>query len=120
MKTLEDLQNIIDDISAGPMNIHVGETNEVPWLQVTFHAADCVTKKMELQKCRKWMLSYHMVTSEVVRTAYKALEAAVLHELGELFTYRGVRVYNPHYAVDALVESPVAMDTREKPYNKKG
>lgn len=74
------------------------------YLQISFHDKDNVTGEYSLQKCRKWYLSPYMTTTEVVRTAHKAYEAAVLHEMNEKFKYKGVAIYNPHTNVEDLVE----------------
>lgn len=59
----------------------------------------------ELQKCRKWRISPHMTETEIVRTAFKAIEAAVIHETQEDFTYRGLAVYNPHFDINVFLEA---------------
>ena len=51
---------------------------------------------------RKWRLSKWMTKSELVATAFLAIQTAVEHETRELFKYRGVSIYSPHYDVDAL------------------
>lgn len=101
---LTDIKNIISSVSYNDWTFRVDESHGVPFLQVLFIDADRITGERELQRCRKWQLSYHMVSSEVVRTAFKAVEAAVLHEAQEAFKYKGCRVYNPHFDIDALVE----------------
>jgi hypothetical protein len=40
--------------------------------------------------------------SEVVQTAWAAVERAVLHEAKEAFLYKGERIMNPHFDVDEL------------------
>jgi hypothetical protein len=55
-----------------------------------------MTGEVKLQKCRKWYLSSHACESEIIRTAYKAIEAAELHELQENFIYCGQRIFDPH------------------------
>lgn len=52
---------------------------------------------------RKWPLSEFMTETEIVHTAFKALLAAEEHETRELFTYDGVAVCGPHYAIRDLV-----------------
>ena len=69
-------------------------------LQIKFMDRDVVSGKMEMQSCRKWYLSAHSTTSEIVRTAWKAVLAAEEHEAAEKFTYKGVQVENPHLDVD--------------------
>ncbi len=95
--TSQEIQKILDQITYKPdyALIH-GVTNDVPWIQVTFVAPCSITGKPEVQKCRKWMLSYHMVENEIVRTAYLAFEQAEIHEVQETFKYKGAAIYGPH------------------------
>lgn len=67
-----------------------------PWIQWRFMAPDNITGTPELQSCRKWLLSWHMTPSEVVRTAYMAAQQAEAHECAENFLYNGAMLYNPH------------------------
>lgn len=67
---------------------------------------------------RKWLLSPHMCKSEVIRTAYLAVQGAVMHEFQENFQYKGLPFMDPHIDVDQLAElrarGDAALDTREK------
>lgn len=75
------------------------------YLQIQFDDIDNVTGQNNYRAhCRKWYLSEHMTKQEVVRTAWKAFEAAILHEAQEKFLYRGRMIYGPHMDVDILWE----------------
>lgn len=50
----------------------------------------------QLQSCRKWMLSYYMEPTEIVRTALLAARQAEDHECCENFRYDGDLVADPH------------------------
>lgn len=54
------------------------------------------------QKCRKWYVSSHSCEAEVVRTVYKAIEAAELHELQEHFKFDGQSIFGPHVSPEDL------------------
>lgn len=54
---------------------------------------------------RKWMLSQHMTETEVVNTCWLAIERAEIHEAAERFTYRGLRVFDPHRSIHAALEA---------------
>lgn len=54
------------------------------------------------QASRKWQLSPHMCRSELVQTALKCVLTAEEHEARERFTYRGRRIFGPHFDVDVL------------------
>lgn len=56
---------------------------------------------------RKWDLSPHMCVSEVIRTAYKAIQAAEEHEMNECFRYQNIAVFDPHRKITAnFLEGP--------------
>ena len=82
------------------------------YIQIQFDAPDSLSGKNQRQYCRKWYLSSHMTKQEVVRTAYKAFQAAVLHEAAEQFLYRDCMIYSPHMDVDALCEISSRVDKR--------
>lgn len=104
MKTLEQIKEIVEQIKFSNWEFIIKEKNDVPYLQIQFMGACNDSGSVERQYCRKWQLSYYMVTSEVVRTAYKAVLAAVEHEASENFYYKNARIFNPHVDVEALVE----------------
>lgn len=52
---------------------------------------------------RKWYLSEHMTTDEIVKTCYAAFDAVVKHELLEGFLVDGKALFNPHIDFEALL-----------------
>jgi hypothetical protein len=94
--TLDDIQTIIDDILYLDWEFYVGGTTEQPWLQMRFLADG------EYWHARKWKLSPFMIPSEVIRTAWLAVQQAVEHEAAEKFTYRGTTIFNPHIDLQTL------------------
>lgn len=73
---------------------------------------------MAEQHGRKWYVSAHSCVSEVVQTAWAAVERAVLHEAKEAFRYRGARIMNPHLDVEKLAlftDNPANEEMREPP-----
>lgn len=78
-----------------------------PYLQVSFLASDSTNKNTlpTQQRGRKWYLSPHMTDTELVRTAHKAIRAAVEHECDENFKYRGQAIFSPHTDVELLLEN---------------
>lgn len=102
MLQIEDIREILGRIEIGEWWIHLSESGSRPWLQIRFQAPDLVTREIEEQHGRKWMLSPHMTKSEVVNTAFKAYLAAVEHEAREAFRYDGACIYGPHFDVDKM------------------
>lgn len=76
------------------------------YLQVTAWRGDNVDRKAPKGwvRGRKWRLSRHMVRSEVVQTALKAILTFEEHEIRERFLYRGRAIFDPHYDIDQLWE----------------
>lgn len=109
MQTLESIKAIVANCQFNDWTFYVGNDGRT-YLQVLFKDKDRISGEESIQRCRKWYLSDHMVNSEVVRTAYKAVEAAVIHEAQEAFKYKGARVYNPHLDLDDLA---FAINARE-------
>lgn len=83
------------------------------WLQVRFETIDVTTGKPYIAHGRKWLLNEHMVKSELVATALKAVLAAEEHEARELFKYKGKAIYNPHIDVEMLAAACDTVETRE-------
>ena len=109
MITLNDIKQIIDDVTIGndaSLRILIRMDGTRPYLQIKCdNVRDAKTGENTSWTSRKWMLSYHMCRSEVVRTAYKAYITALLHEADEQFRYRKVAIYSPHFDVDKLADS---------------
>lgn len=117
MRTFEEIKEVIGNITykkGWRFNLYVDENR--PVLQVIFDGEDSVTGAVEIQKCRKWFLSYHMCNNEIIRTAHKAIMAAEEHETNEFFQYKNVRVMNPHFSYDEIaqlvIEHKLNEDTR--------
>lgn len=72
-------------------------------LRARFMAKDIVTGEPAEQHTRKWLISSHMTKSEIVATALKCVLASEEHEAREDFTYRGQRIFGPHFDVECLV-----------------
>ncbi len=101
----EQIQEILDQISLGPVlyqdyRFRLIESDGIFLLQLVYREQDCDTLEMSEQHARKWFISAHSTTTEIVRTAYKAVLCSLEHRLGEWFTYDGRRVYSPHRSVE--------------------
>jgi len=115
--------NVLQHVKVGDWELHLRQDPDEGrfFLQIQFDAIDNdgellvydandsmypeikIEQPLVRQYCRKWYLSPHMSKSELVRTAWKAYEAAILHEAQEMFKYKGEAIYNPHIDVDAMV-----------------
>jgi hypothetical protein len=83
----------------------LGEEGERLWLQVRYLEADVAgdPSTLEIQHGRKWMVPRQATPSELVQTAFKAVATSMEHQAREHFTYRGARVFGPHFDVEQLV-----------------
>jgi hypothetical protein len=76
-----------------------------PYLQVLGHGPDPQNGMEDAEwSSRKFWLSGVMCKNEVIRTALKAIECAVAHEMYENILYKGYAVFTPHMDYDVQVE----------------
>ncbi len=91
-------QDLFSQVVFRDWQFHVKEDR----FRVTFFARDQVTGNVELQTGRPWLLWPEMSDSQIVLTAWAAIEMALIHEAREEFRYRRRRVFGPHVSVDAM------------------
>lgn len=116
LQNSETFRALLDDVECGNFEFVIRERNGDYSLQIQFDAVDNVEsgvlaagesvmlEKTERQFCRIWPLQDTMCDSEVIRTAWKAAEAATMHELEEQFKFQGEMIFCPHMNVHKLVE----------------
>ena len=104
----DQIQAILAQVKFRNWEFVLGDNNGALYLQIQFDAP-CnfaatrgLVQEPERQHCRKWQLSPHMTRSEIVGTAWLAVEQAVKHEAAEQFTYRGEAIFDFHFSVDWL------------------
>ena len=112
MMTLGKLTSIMDDVrfvEHPVLQVRVRPDGpEVFYLQVVDP-----TLPSSFNTGRKWRISSHMTKSEVVLTAFKAYMTWLEHEARESFEYRGRKILDPHFDVDALWEMAGQRESRE-------
>lgn len=96
--TPDTILKLLNQIKYKDWNFRLLDKGDGFLLQVEFMAPDSTraTVKPVLQRGRKWYVSQHSCVGEIVRTAYKAIEAAELHEIQENFKFMGKRIFDPH------------------------
>jgi len=104
MLTLIQTKAIISRVGFWNYVFSVFEEGNKRYLQASFLNADSFTGQPAMQRTRKWLLSEHMTPSELVQTCFKLVMTSLEHEAREGFTYKGCRVYGPHFDVEALVD----------------
>ena len=124
MQTLKSIEKLIGAVKFNDWDFIVDTNKGVPYVQIKFYAPGSFSDsdELELQSCRKWMLSYYMCDEEIISTAFKAMLAAVEHEAREQFTWEGEAIYRPHLDIRTLhkISSENLVDKRdETDYNAK-
>lgn len=103
---IEDVRSIVNDIVIPrPLEIRVANHPEGRIFLQIFQDTICNrTGEAYRDGGRKWDISSHATTSEVVFTIWKALLTFQEHELREQFKYKGKRILDPHISVEALLQ----------------
>jgi hypothetical protein len=100
--TLHQMRNLVALCSFQNYRFTVTEGHGGIYLQGGYVDADIVSGEPEWQHTRKWLLSPSMTRSEIVQTCFKLVMTSMEHRAREGFTYRGKRVFGPHFDVEAL------------------
>jgi hypothetical protein len=100
--TLKQIEEIVAKVSYKNWIFTISSKGDGFLLQASFTAPDSKTGQVCIQRCRKWYISSHACEGEIVRTVYKAVEAAELHELQENFKFCGQSIFGPHLAPEDL------------------
>jgi len=74
------------------------------FLRASYLEKDIHTGKLTVQKTRKWYISPYATKSEVVQTALKCILTSMEHRVREHFSYRGERIFGPHFSCDELAD----------------
>jgi hypothetical protein len=105
MLKIKEIRDIINDIQYLDWEIKLRFDGDRPYLQVFGHGPNPQNNMKNEAWCgRKWFVSYFMCKNEVIRTAYKAIECAVAHEMNENFLYKGLPVFTPHMDYDKIIQ----------------
>ena len=102
---LKRSSGVLNDVKTGDWELWLRYDQKADrlFIQIQFDCTNNYSGEPYRSYCRKWYLSPFMTNTEIVRTAYKAYEAAVIHEMQENFTYKDVAIFDPHRNVELLV-----------------
>lgn len=104
-KTIDEVDLILKNVQFLDWEIRLMEKGDGYLMQWVFFDTDVdkpETGKIP-QHCRKWYISPYSTETEIVETAWKACWIAMMHEVSEKFTYKGRRIYSPHFDVNARI-----------------
>lgn len=106
MKTKEEIIEIIKKISFMDREFRLIEKGDGYLLQIRYYEEDIENPNgpQVLQSARKWYISPWMTETEIVETAFTACVRSMLHITKEYFTYKGERVYSPHFDINARLK----------------
>ena len=99
----EILSNIACSVGGTVFSISVEEFSGAFCIRLHYMEMDVFSAKLEQQNTRRWVVSKHSTPSEIAQTVLKAALTSSEHMVREHFTYRGVRVFNPHIDIEQLV-----------------
>lgn len=110
--TLEQAQEILNEISFAPSGIQMHETGKPEFkiretegvflIQCSFWRPDTQTGEMGTGFGREYTCPLNTGETGLVTTAWMAFEQVVKHEMMECFLYKGVRPFNPHKNLEQL------------------
>jgi hypothetical protein len=101
------LRRILDDVKIFDRTFKItpvtvldhGEASFGMHLQVCYDEPDILTGKIERQESRPWFISETAGESEVVDTVFACVMRSYDHVVKEHFTYKGKRVFSPHFTI---------------------
>lgn len=107
--TPDEMRAILADVKVPEFEFEIIESaaglgTPVIFLRGRYREGNIVTGDIEDQFTAKWLMSVHMVKSEVVQKAFKCYVTSLEHQAREHFLYRGRRIFGPHFDVDSLWE----------------
>jgi len=128
---LQELQEILDNIRIFDRKFVVTPVIVYPWpddglrpapihgwhLQVCYDEPDVDTNKVEPQKSREWFISETATETDVVDTAFAAVMRSYDHVVKEHFTYKGLRIYSPHFTTAQRLAMAVPCPVCEGPHD---
>lgn len=95
--TTADIRQILSEVEFGPCRYEVEPIEDGHLLRITATEPDARTGHPRNFNGRKWHLESDATRGAVVRTALKAALTWQEHETRERFTYRGKRIFGPHF-----------------------
>lgn len=98
-KSRAEILAILADVALPNRTFELLDKGDGYLLRMTYNEACVITGKTELQKTRKWYISGYANESEIVETAYACAVRSAIHVVSEHFTYKGRRVYSPHFDI---------------------
>ena len=117
--TISQIKAALAEVEYKHCKFNVEEASGGATLWISGIEDDSYSGQRELQEGRRWFIDKSAKTSDVIRTAFKAVSTWAEHEARESFQYKGVRVFSPHLNIERLVkEEKKDHDVEETPASK--
>ncbi len=112
MKSLSEIRQLLQRIKISlfdkQFNIRCEIDNKFDagriFLQVTYLAKCNKSNQEQEWHGRKFYLSEHMTSDEIIKTAYSAFKASIEHETMEAFRVDNKVLFNPHVDFEELLK----------------
>ncbi|AXQ68821.1 hypothetical protein HOU00_gp304 [Caulobacter phage CcrPW] len=125
-RTFESIRDVVAACSYPGFDFKLAThpDSDKPYLQIICEdGVDTKTGEAVSWKGRKWDLSYYATDTEIVQTAWAAVQRALIHEASEMFKFKDAAIYDRHISVHRLVDliaGAEPYDSREDAMNGLG
>jgi hypothetical protein len=100
--SLHDLEETLRELRFGQHRFEAQRNGDGFLIHISGIEADSDTGQEQRFHGREWFIPVHATRSDIVRTALKAALTWQEHEVRETLTYRGRKLFSPHFSVDRL------------------
>jgi len=105
MTTAKRTERVLASVGYPGYTFYVSRINvDAALLYALFEAPDNDNPSvMKTNMTRQWVVTSDMTDGAIVQTALKCVLTSIEHEAREQFTYKGARVFDPHFNIEDLV-----------------
>lgn len=97
------IDEILSRVSVPGYTLHARIVYQYFTLWATYVEPDIETGVPAIQRTRDWLIHASDTEHQIVQTALKCVLTSAEHRIREAFTYKGQRIFGPHYDLDELV-----------------
>lgn len=97
-----EMLKVLENVDCEEYKFDIIDKDGLCFLLARYEERDIQTGEVETQTTRKWYISEFATKSELIQTALKCVITSMEHRAREKFTYKGKRIFGPHFDIDAL------------------
>ena len=103
--TMKEIQDLLKKVVFMDRKFLVMKKGDGFLLQMSYMELDVDEPEKGVceQKTRKWYVSPFSTETEIIESCWAMVCRSQMHVAGEHFTYKGRRIYSPHFDVNARV-----------------